>query len=147
MRPPLALGGDHERPVLDPCPLVHVVGDVLAGSPLAGLSAPGNGLRPVLVQAKREPTFDICEVRTRLTDRCGLVISRRPGDLRQTQYGERLVGLYHRIGFHPHLGHDAASLRLDDVLHLHGFEDDQRLACRHLLSHLRADLDDQGLHR
>ena len=115
---------------------------------MPGASAAFDGFRPGLVQRQLVPLLDLLKVRARgveidlcpLTHVVGLVVAGLDED-QGVALGQRVADLG------VHLSDHAADTRGDDVLHLHGLHDHQRLTPLHLITDPDGDLDDRALDR
>ncbi len=142
-----SLSREDQRAVLDECSVIDEVCDVLARGPLTGLSTLRNGFRPILVETKRVAIDHLCEISSNMAERSLRADLRWSLDvLSGYQEHQGIPGCHHLVGSSEHLLDDPAPFRADDVLHLHRFEDHERLTGRYCLTDLRTNADDQCLH-
>ncbi len=145
---PAALGGDHQRAVLDERAVVDEVGDVLPRRAPVAVAAPGDGIGPGLV----EPDAVALDRLGEIGSQCSAVAHRGPSRL------VRLIGhvgdrLEHDESIAGHDGGPDADQQLGDapvlgrrdiVMHLHRLDEHQHgarsddVARRHLERHDRA---------
>ena len=146
-RTALPLGGNDQRAVLDKRVRVAQVGDILAAGALAGLAPAGDRLGTGGVKPDRVSFNDLGQVGADVgkIDRCLFLDG---GRIDLTLFDKNQgVALIDRIALsHRDTPHNAAQLGLDDVLHLHGFEDEQLPAGVDRLALVDIEADDCALH-
>ena len=145
----LVLPRDDQRPVFLEGPGIDEAVDVLARHAVAQLPAPGDRLRPVLVQRRRRGGRS--------------ALAQVVADVIQVQSGHRGDGAARDLGLldeddgialadhvarrHRDAADDAAVRGGDDVLHLHRLDDGELLALAHLVTDGDVDGDDGALDR
>src|SRR5579872_7507558 len=143
-----ALGGDHDRAVLDERARVAQVLDIFARGALNGFTAPRDRLRPGSIEAERVPLLHFLQIVTDVIEIDLLRLCRcRNANVRLLDERERMA-LEHRVAFrHGDLPYDAADVRADDVLHLHRFHDEDLLARVDFVALRHIERNDGALHR
>ncbi len=144
---PSSLRGDHQRTVLDEAPGIAEVGDVLPRRALSGLAPALDGVGARSVEPSGVPALHRGEVGTHVIE-IDLRRSLRAAALHLGRFDERQrMALEDRVsGRHADAANDAVEGRGDDVLHLHRFHDEKRLAGAHGIPFASVDADDRSLH-
>ena len=139
---------DDERPVFLEGPGIDETVDVLARHAVAQLPAPGDRVRPVLVQPEGVAVVVLAQV---VADVIRVQSGHRGGgaarDLGLLDEDDGIALADHVARRHRDAAHDAAVGGGDHVLHLHRLDDGELLALAHLVTDGDVDGDDGALDR